>query len=89
MLTVALLFFIGNIQSFTVETQETLLRILQGTGYAAVGINLYTLLMIVVWSIRHRTFLGWRFALSLLSLFFGLVLTLGAAFIGMLLRPDW
>jgi hypothetical protein len=89
MLTVALLYLIGNLQSFTIETQETLLAILQATGYAAVGINLYAILMIVLWSIRHRRFLLWRLMLSLLSLVFGFALTLSAAFISLLLRPSW
>jgi hypothetical protein len=89
MLTVALLYLMGNLQSFTVDTQETLLFILRGTGYAAVGINLYALLMILLWSIRHRRFLWLRFLLSLSSLLFGFALTMGAAFIGLLLRPDW
>lgn len=89
MLAFALLYVIGNLQAFTVETQQMLLRVLQVVGFAAAGVNVYTLLLIVLWSIRHRTFLWLRFALSLLSLVFGLALTLAAAFIAMLLRPDW
>jgi hypothetical protein len=89
MLALALLYVIGNLQSFTVDTQEMLLRVLQVVGFAAAGVNSYALLLIVLWSIRHRTFLGMRFFLSLFSLILGLILTLGAAFIAMLLRPDW
>ncbi len=86
---IALLYVIGNLQSFTVETQEMLLRVLQFAGFGAVGVNCYALLMIVLWSIRHRTFLWWRILLSLFSLALGLTLTLGASFISMLLKPDW
>jgi hypothetical protein len=89
MLALALLYAIGNLQSFTAETQRMLLGILQGVGFAAVGVNAYALLLIVLWSVRHRNFLLVRFLLSLFSLVLGLALTLGAAFITMLLRPDW
>ena len=85
----ALLYVIGNLQSFTVETQEMLLKVLQFVGFGAVGINCYAVLMIVIWSVRHHTFLWWRGLFSLLSLALGLFLTLVASFISMLLKPDW
>jgi hypothetical protein len=89
MVSLALLYVIGNLQSFTADTQRMLLSVLQGVGFAAVGINAYALLLIVLWSVRHRSFLLLRFLLSLFSLGLGLALTLGASFIAMLLRPDW
>jgi len=88
-MSISLLYIMGNLQNFTVETQSMLLQAMQIVGYGAVGINVYALLMLVLWGFRHHTVLGWRIAFALISLLVGLFLTLGASFIGLLLKPNW
>lgn len=89
MLAVTLLWVIGNLQLFTSETQSTLLQIMEVVGYIAVGINLYALLLLLLWGIRHRNFPGLRFAFSLLSLGIGFFLTVLASLIGIFVNPVW
>ena len=89
MLAVGLLWVIGNLQSFTLETQATLLQIMEIVGYSAVGVNFYALLLLILWGIRHHNFPGWRVGFSLLSLAIGLFLTLLASLVGVFLSPKW
>ena len=89
MVSVALLWVIGNLQAFTSDTQASLLQILEVVGYFAVGINFYALLLLVLWGVRHHSFPGWRIGLSLFSLLIGVSLTFMAALIGVFLKPVW
>lgn len=77
MLLVFFLYLMGSFQEFSDESNMLLLNMASIMGYSAAIVNFFSLLVIVLWSLRHRIWMVGRMIFSVSSL----VLGLGISFI--------
>jgi hypothetical protein len=70
MILTGALFFLGNYQLFTDETQKILLKLLRWTSLAGLISTIYYFLLLVIWMFRRKKFLPLKitFAVSGIAL---------------------
>jgi hypothetical protein len=82
------LYILGNIQDFSQPSGFLILRVLGFFGFSAVVVNVYSLLVMVVWSLRHHALLSRQLIISLIRLILGFVIALTGPTLHAILLPN-